>query len=547
MASADVLMARPCPIVPRHGFVESRIVRSGTELIAVAREALEADDKAELVLQPPIDAHWNAIVTRTGITLGRGNDGATAGKSAVYLPIPSTLSDIYGDTDIAKHPYIELVGGVDQAHGDLITYIVQLRDGPEVQPVTDYIPNDVTVTEVYTVNPNGDLLQFERDVASLPDGAVVYHEGGAIHSHWGVHCVLNKIPYITSHEPHIGERLKATNSNYEWTQRNYRELAWVGRAAAKTNADTDMEVMYHTDMLAAFAVIHAAGHLLTQRPHHATYSAIAWSIMTILRGAAASSLGEVRFAGKQLRLIEVDPRISIVEQLKSKPSRQWVYARALNFNLEQILVALHTSEWIFDNIRWADGYGGEAWRHSTENALFMARAWYDFVRSGNADKLHATIQYANNVLNSEHNGGKYLNKIMNVAMLDHIAANPGLYFLRSHTAVNHILGGGYRPYKYRYSITDPITPRDTYEDWLRQITAGKKHAHGLIDVYDRRAYVDIPEAKVVLSGYSNVMQFIEHDLEEVVIVGQLGVGNEVLVVFDDGQEATATVDEILPP
>ena len=49
------LMARPCPIRPRHGFVESRQVHSVEEVNQVLSETLVADPKGEVILMPFLD------------------------------------------------------------------------------------------------------------------------------------------------------------------------------------------------------------------------------------------------------------------------------------------------------------------------------------------------------------------------------------------------------------------------------------------------------------------------------------------------------------
>ena len=85
--SDSAMFARPCPVRPRHGFVESRLVHNRAQLLGVWKEATQEDPEAEVILMPFLKAKGNAVVTAKMIAIGPGHDGATAGKNCLEIPI----------------------------------------------------------------------------------------------------------------------------------------------------------------------------------------------------------------------------------------------------------------------------------------------------------------------------------------------------------------------------------------------------------------------------------------------------------------------------
>src|SRR5882757_8204135 len=92
--------ARPCPKRPRHGFVDSRVVKSVEELKGVVRETLKEDPEGEVMVMKFIPSRLNVVWTPSMLTVGKGHDGATCGKDTINIPLsgknplpPSLLSE----------------------------------------------------------------------------------------------------------------------------------------------------------------------------------------------------------------------------------------------------------------------------------------------------------------------------------------------------------------------------------------------------------------------------------------------------------------------
>ena len=221
--------ARPCPLTPQHGFVDSRVVTTVEEAVELFRQARHVDPHAELILMPYVKAQFSAVWTPTSLNIGAGNDGATSGRSYNYPQVQGTwVEDLRWwagftalvDTDRGEAPYLEAVyGRIQIGKGEVVEpkggiygdgYIVQIRSGPPVpELLTDcYVPHPVTVKEV--VEAKGTLVDWAAAVRQFKEGTVAWGPGLGFGSHWAVHCIENQVPFSRAlRKPAIGEKLTA--------------------------------------------------------------------------------------------------------------------------------------------------------------------------------------------------------------------------------------------------------------------------------------------------------------------------------------------------
>lgn len=186
------LFARPCPENPRHGFVESRPVRTLEEALCVWQEATIADPMAECLVMDRLTGAYSAVCTDAGITYGVGHDGVT-GHGAELWEVPGVQGGLrkYVNSrigDPAQHfegCYIEAV----EDFGNMA--MVQLRGGPEqLGGITDFIPKPMSVQHVIDGRPwLDDLLGWEREISKYKGkpGVAVYAPGVSLASHIAVH------------------------------------------------------------------------------------------------------------------------------------------------------------------------------------------------------------------------------------------------------------------------------------------------------------------------------------------------------------------------
>lgn len=204
---------RPCPLVPRHGFVDSRVVNNIEELDKVARETYAEDESSEIVLMEPIEASHSAILQEGRITIGPGNDGATAGHDSLsfFLRGNGHLSShsLVWRAGVRTSPYVEIVYGVDWSGEVNVPFCVQLRDGPKLPQSIDNVPEDMVVESILIVM-NEDLLTWEKIIKGASPNTVVYHPDGSLSSHYSIHAVTAGIPVMISRAPVLGETLLKT-------------------------------------------------------------------------------------------------------------------------------------------------------------------------------------------------------------------------------------------------------------------------------------------------------------------------------------------------
>ncbi len=147
------IFARPCPVRPRHGFVESRVIEYTDKLETCYKlwdEMREVDPESELILMPKIDAKSSIVVTPGRLAVGPGHDGATSGNKSVSIPLvgampPELTTTLLKNAGInlkTEDPYIEAV-----AKPDGTIYVTQLRAGPKIPNAIgqDYVPEKIKV------------------------------------------------------------------------------------------------------------------------------------------------------------------------------------------------------------------------------------------------------------------------------------------------------------------------------------------------------------------------------------------------------------------
>ena len=182
--------ARPCPMVPRHGFVESRMVASLPEWQTLLDEVAKSNEpEAEVVQMPFIHCQFSGVLNESGVSFGPGNDGVTGGQSARPIPAASpSVQALYKSfqmesaatqSGITHSPYLEFV----ESNGKLEA--VQLRNGPSVPLLKRYVPKAMTVEKIVQPSPDEikHLLEWEKIMIEMKGqtGVVVWYPGGSMH------------------------------------------------------------------------------------------------------------------------------------------------------------------------------------------------------------------------------------------------------------------------------------------------------------------------------------------------------------------------------
>lgn len=383
------MFARPCPSRPRHGYLESRLIKSKEEAITLLKEVLEDDPNGELMLTPYIKSSYNAIWTPTSLVIGPGNDGATSGKHAITIPIvqqeglltAALLKEAKVHED--QWPYIEAV------YGELNNFkavLTQLRAGPPLGSLTkDFIPFQVKVREVIKTNGE-DLPTWEAimiKVAEAPEGVVVWHPGGAVTDHYSVHARSFKIPICFSFEPTVGMVLEPQE-----TPHNLDPKAIL----AGILAGEKVEINSNNASSATKTLLFGLHMSAVLNGEHSKWIGVATSIM--LRLGSCALRGEARHHGG----------------MSGKPTREAVYNKFFNHSLSFHRAGSNRLVNLFRYGSWQGSIGGIKWAQCGAATSTLFNAVRDLAINPTEEQAGALLRALNTAVNQAHNGGWWLNK-----------------------------------------------------------------------------------------------------------------------------------------
>ena len=387
---------RPCPSQPRHGFVNSKVLTGGkTELKSILRKVKELDKKGEILITQFIKADCSAVYSINGLlSIGPNNDGATSGKDSFSLPLcPQNLTKTIlkraGIKD--ENTFIEFV------HDNYMKQVVltQIRGGPKTPINNNYIPKTLKIKHI--VKPDGDLVAWEKKVKTFEPGTVVYGGiGNTLASHAAIHCVLNKIPFITSFKPFVGQKvLKSERNDFKLNHKEFK----TGVSVAIKEKES-LSVMLDFSAM----VIHNWPYL--RGSEHASWL-LGLASVYMSKILCALCLGEFRhFDIKFFR-----------------KGRDIIYISAVE-NIGISMLQLPAAMKIFSRKADDAGYGGKTWALASKICISI---WNNILNIYSKPKnTKALISLLNKSLNLVHNNGCLFDKFADTKLLDAFAEDPGI-------------------------------------------------------------------------------------------------------------------------
>jgi hypothetical protein len=423
--------ARPCPERPRHGFVDSRVVHDRSEWLSLMAEIEACDEPTcEVMLMPPIEADWSAIVTPSGITMGTGNDGATSGHGSVSVPAPTRPAYLrqhyFGGKEleelgITDTPYIEVVHDAENVEVE----VVQVRDGPAITVGDRWVPKQVTVGRVVKVDGQ-DLMAWEEEAKGFDAGTVVWHPGGNLSSHYSVHCIINKVPVVcTEEEVRVGDVLEPSGVEADLDARQYVNLAsLIPRFMSALRSSKEDRGVRTENVRIAVATLHANAAWGPQR--HLVWMR-AFMAASLVHHGTLACIGENRHwpGGSDADVKRYADGIPFAGR------REDSYRFALDMHLEDVLRQLRYAHHDYDRPVWSGGYGGPKWHDCTREVLRGWKAIAQFLREPNESGWVEVVQACNAIVNTSHNGGRLLTKFLDSDEFDSLAMDAGIGFLNT--------------------------------------------------------------------------------------------------------------------
>jgi hypothetical protein len=444
-----LIFARCCPLTPRHGFTDSVFVPIGkghkdflTILGELCHKMLADDEQAELILMQPCFAHFNIVTNEKAIVIGKGHDGATGGRDTFTFPVSKAFEHSNAEKEsIGLSPesgvFCEYVGrilkrkresgysnagaGASGGYAVQATYLTQLRGGPKIDVTGDYVPREIALDPAYLIphkNPETDEeyrdTEWEKvinDVKKQDDWQryFVYHPGGAISSHFGVHCYINEIPYITSTIRLDRESILKANSKTRETDLNAFKIGF------QKGPNLLPLIKPETGIRILLAALHNYPALDTSDPKQAEF--LGFAVEFAIHLGLATCLGELRYADRK--------RMDLIKT-KSKGSREYVYYHAQMFDLNYVLRKSHHKCPWFGIPDWGSGssVGGLKWLECSKAVFDLWNATCEFMRDGGKGSLGAVIEKLNIVVNICHNAAKMLTKFTGNPAFDFAVREP---------------------------------------------------------------------------------------------------------------------------
>lgn len=471
------VFARPCPSIPRHGFVDSREINSWAEAFDLYAQAVEADGPdAELILTPQLSGKNSAVATSAGITWGEGNAGVTDGSKGIYdtKEIPSfgeektfqgdllspdnyLTSSFLNSNDvnnlITESCYVEIVEDGGQST------LVQLRDGP-VPPkggTKNIIVRDIV--NPYFICPEKDLLAWEKTVLSYKDNpnTIVMAEGFAMSSHHVVHALQHGLSVITNRGSILLKKGVYKKTDYELPKlspedflsiNSYANREWRRGSIKKPWSRTSDAVRTTIATMHAQVAWDSSAHLLKLR---------GIMLPRLIRLGTAACMGELRHLHKSVRKTNIEKFIDLPEKNYYTLDRQKIYNHTLfyaslveckdcmepmleDFSLggQEVIGRNRYGERIYDEeeseSRWRTGYGGKAWFNVAEALNILIASSENFSNNPNQETWNAAVDAANSFIHTSHNNGRVLDKWVNASEMYAFALNPVIGFMNQDAA-----------------------------------------------------------------------------------------------------------------
>lgn len=380
---------RPCPIKARHGFVGSEYCTSVEQAERVRLKTLEADSQGEIILMSKVDARLSAVLTPNAIAIGKGNDGATAGKNSLYIPLASVHIDksMRAQAGVTECPYIEVLYETPYS-----MKFVQLRNGVSNNDIGDFseawICKDMTIEKILMSSDYSDM-EFEAIAVEYANtNTVVSHIGGSMSSHHSQHSRKANLPVFYKTTPYVGDKIK---KNF------FPPPSKFARVIDGLKAETILNQSEQGSMELLLTAVHQSSIMIGD--NNGAFL-VGLAVRKILSLAYSACIGEARHANKK------------------KLSRESIYSKVLKVGTSASRKRLLNARKLFYTHKWPAGYGGLNWAQCSEVTLKLEHALGLFTKKPNEKNLQEVLSAVHSVINTAHNNGAFLNKFCQTSLFD---------------------------------------------------------------------------------------------------------------------------------
>jgi hypothetical protein len=399
---AGETMARPCPMKPRPGFVDSRMVETVEDVKGILKEIKKAGEpNGELLITRYIDAPHSGILNNNSITVGGGTDGATTGKDAYVFPLLEPVFHTPGH-------HVELLW-----HTVNSIYAVQKRAAIDVPVKKNHITNPGgTVYYVHTPD-SSDLLAWETKLQGLKPGsmsvAVAHLPGQPLTSHFALHAIMMGMNVITgTKKPKEGDIFPDADEDWAPALQNY-DPSFIKKVLTKKGNIENGQLM-----LAMSILHHWPAFENTDLDHK--QKLFEFSVGYLLKAGIIACFGEMRHhlwkssfgtcGCKNKACIACCYANGTFKKSRGqRPPRDHVYNRVANTMPHALKLLPKYVEDFLNPIYWDGGsIGGPKW------AEIMQQCHWTLKVLENGNKIEHVKQSWNILANLVHNNAKWITK-----------------------------------------------------------------------------------------------------------------------------------------
>ena len=416
---------RPCPITPKHGFVESRIFDNPQTLVDTARETIEADSLGEILIMQYIPAEYSSVINPNCITIGRGTDGVTSGKEDTI-----TFSTFRRRQAPWNCPSFTVLAKQNALACEALWLkdrkqwaVVQMREiSSKIGTArTCYIPKDFQVAWIIRVahlDPNS-LMERLFDKITPQEAETTFFVVNTMQSHNAMQLIEKG--YAVGEKSLgivFGDKLKKTSDEIlPFMTKDLEDLALLLRGYMSKSMRTltlnsastgNTGMVTGRQLLARWAAHTAKDSLSLDLSSEGDRIVLSLGIVSMLYMSISACTGEARhfffkgtggmsYAGLPHRIFKADG------VMKTYP-KEVVYEKLDDYKLPQLLAVASRVLPMLD-ATWASGYGGAAWSKILTTNLSMYEEIKQFIEAPTSKTLISLLNKYNEASYLTHNGG----------------------------------------------------------------------------------------------------------------------------------------------
>ena len=475
---SKAVFVRPCPVTPKHGFLDSFRTGEMARVIDAYKQVKTVDPCGEVLVAPVVNATVSGVITPTSFSLGAGNAGVTNGMGCCVEmlfntpyaeglnaltcgPLTPQLQGYVTSNweSVNDCPYVEFVSDFSQVSPE----IVQLRFGPRPPTGSDFIPDLCILAEEVdlTAMHVADFMAWEgvmKEAAAY--NALQKVDGGlkrrvvklphycSMASHWAVQAMLYGVPVVRNVDAQVGTTLPPTDAHNvdvvglsQWTVGHLANALDLAPQYILSTFDGVTPLNFSVDPSrylrpVGVATLLAAHHSLHWPVNSRVGAYVARAAVAYVYLGAMCCLGEARHYNKHCdssanRKRKTKLHYATANWLPQTVftsmgiGRNAVYTHCLFLGWKTLRKELLAAEEDFNAPGWSGSYGGLRWADCVQHLLNMMDVIDAGVKDpGNWSITNLFTQWHASI-NATHNGNvPMLTKFVSKLQLDHVSTQP---------------------------------------------------------------------------------------------------------------------------